>query len=60
MEIASDGPKNLELVALQLAKGQQQAEGAATLQLLESAAQSGPTQSSTPGASIGSIINTSV
>ncbi len=59
MEISSDGPKSLELVSLQLAKGQQNAEGAATLQLLESAAQSGPKQSSTPGAAIGSMINTS-
>lgn len=56
MNIASDGPKSLELVSLQLAKGQQQAEGAATLQLLESAAASTPR--STPSAAIGSVINT--
>ncbi|MCC5854281.1 MAG: hypothetical protein JJU10_01180 [Idiomarina sp.] len=57
MEIASQGPKTLELVSLQLAKGKQEADGAATLELLESAAQSAP-QQSTPGAAIGSIINT--
>lgn len=58
MEITPTGSQSMELVSLQLAKNQQKAEGAATLQLLESAAQSGPKQSSTPGASIGTNINT--
>lgn len=58
MEIASQGPKQLELISLQMAKGQMQQEGAATLELLDSAAQSAPQQSSTPGAAVGSIINT--
>lgn len=57
MDVSSAAPKSMELVSLQLAKGQQQAEGAATLELLESAAESAP-KNSTPSASVGSIINT--
>ena len=58
MEIASQGPQQLELVSLKLAKNQQKQEGAATLELLESAAQSAPKQNSTPGAAVGNNINT--
>lgn len=57
MEVSGSVSDVLEIKALNLAKDQQVAEGAATLSLIESAGQAAP-QTSTPSASIGSQINT--